>query len=89
MHYWYSPTVIIDQCTEDSGSESNLLPDWHGAVRAELRFWQSRILMLEMLLYFAQNVPHNSQASRRVASWCDAMSVSCIVFQVEDLLMSF
>ena len=85
MHYWYSPTVIIDQFTEDSELEGKFFPDWYGAVGTELRFWQGRILMLEMLLYFVQNVPHNLPISRRVASWCNAMSVSRIILQGELL----
>ncbi len=87
MHYWYSPTVIIDQCSEGSELEGKFLPDWYGAVGTELRFWQGRILMLEMLLYFARNIPHNSSISRRIATWCNVMSVSHIVLQ-EDLLLT-
>ncbi|KAF9470885.1 hypothetical protein BDN70DRAFT_901765 [Pholiota conissans] len=72
MHYWQSPTVIIDKYTWNShGSHS---PDWLQTVQTERWFWQSRILMLEMMLYFARNIHHNSRVARRVSSWCSAMS---------------
>ena len=74
MSYWHSPTVIIDQFTEDSLSKHS--PNWLEVVKTELKFWQSRILMLEMMLYFVQTIPHNSGISRKVTSWCNAMSVS-------------
>ena len=77
LSYWHSPTVIIDQFTE--GSLSKHSPDWLEFVKTELKFWQSRILMLEMMLYFVQTIPHNSKISRKVASWCNAMSVSRII----------
>jgi hypothetical protein len=74
MHYWHSPTVVIDQYIGDSCDR--LSPQWLKTVQVEHRFWQSRILMLEMMLYFVGNIPHNSRASTRVRSWCRAMSVS-------------
>ena len=76
MYYWQSPTVIIDQYTADS--HDKLSPEWLETVQTERRFWQSRTLMLEMLLYFARNIPQNSRVSKRVKSWCSAMSVSNI-----------
>ena len=74
MHYWHSPTVIIDQYTGDS--PDGLSPQWLETVKTECRFWQNRTLMLEMMLYFARDIPQNSRVSTRVASWCSAMSVS-------------
>jgi hypothetical protein len=76
MHYWHSPTVVIDQYTGDS--RDRLSPQWLKTVQTVCRFWQSRTLMLEMMLYFVQNIPHNSRVSTRVRSWCSAMSVSNI-----------
>lgn len=77
MYYWRSPAVIIDQYTGASDGRSQLLPNWINTVQTECRFWQSRILMLEMLLYFAHFIPHNSGVAKQVYSWCHAMSVSC------------
>ncbi|KIJ95722.1 hypothetical protein K443DRAFT_320540 [Laccaria amethystina LaAM-08-1] len=74
MHYWQSPTVVIDQHTADS--RDKLSPEWLETVRTERRFWQSRTVMLEMMLYFARNIPQNSRASKRVNSWCRAMSTT-------------
>lgn len=76
MYYWQSPTVVIDQYTGDSRDKHS--PEWLETVQPECRFWQNRTLMLEMMLYFVQNIPHNSRVSARVASWCSAMSVSNI-----------
>ena len=76
MHYWHSPTVVIDQYMGDS--RDRLSPQWLETVQTECRFWQSRTLMLEMMLYFVRNIPHNSRVSTRVKSWCSAMSVSNI-----------
>ncbi|KDR73906.1 hypothetical protein GALMADRAFT_141676 [Galerina marginata CBS 339.88] len=72
IYYWESPTVVIDQYTGDSHDE--LSPEWLQTVQADHRFWQSRTLMLEMMLYFVRNIPHNSGVSKRVTSWCKAMS---------------
>jgi hypothetical protein len=77
MHYWHSPTVVIDQYMGDSCDR--LSPQWLKTVQTERRFWQSRTLMLEMMLYFVRNVPHNSRVSTQVGSWCSAMSVSKIL----------
>lgn len=77
MHYWHSPIIIVDQYIEDSCSKPS--PRWLKTIRAEVHFWQSRILMLEMMLYFIQTIPLNSRVSRRVVSWCRAMSVSQIL----------
>jgi hypothetical protein len=97
MYYWHSPTVVIDQYTGDSPHE--LSPEWLKTVQKECRFWQSRTLMLEMMLYFARNIPHNSRVLTRVSSWCSAMSVSNIfsamrvttyeAFEDTDLFLSF
>jgi len=76
MYYWHSPTVVIDQYSGDYRDE--LSPEWLETVQTECRFWQNRTLMLEMMLYFVRNIPHNSGVSRRVTSWCGAMSVSNI-----------
>lgn len=76
MHYWHSPAVIIDQYTEDN--LDNLSPNWLETVRTNRRFWQNRILMLEMMLYFVRNIPQNSRLLRQVTAWCNAMSVSFI-----------
>lgn len=35
--------------------------------------------MLEMMLYFVGSIPHNSGVSKRVMSWCSAMSVSDVI----------
>lgn len=77
MYYWHSPTVIIDQYMGDS--RDGLSPKWLETVQNECRFWQSRTLMLEMMLCFVRNIPHNSRVSTRVRSWCSAMSVSNIL----------
>ena len=77
MYYWHSPTVIIDQYTGDS--RDRLSPQWLETVQNECRFWQSRTLMLDMMIYFVQTIPHNSRVSMRVTSWCSAMSVSDIL----------
>ncbi|KIJ94104.1 hypothetical protein K443DRAFT_12375 [Laccaria amethystina LaAM-08-1] len=74
MYYWQSPTVVIDKYI--AGSRDKLSPEWLETVQTERRFWQSRTLMLEMMLYFAQNIPKNSRVSKRVKSWCSAMSVT-------------
>jgi hypothetical protein len=76
MHYWQSPTVVIDQYAGES--HDKLSPEWLETMQTERRFWQSRTLMLEMMLYFVQKIPHNSGVSARVSSWCSAMSVSNI-----------
>jgi len=76
MYYWQSPTVVIDQYTADS--RGTLSPEWLETVQTERRFWQSRTLMLEMMLYFARHIPQNSRVSKQVNSWCRAMSVSNI-----------
>ena len=78
MHYWHSPTVVIDQYMGDSHNQ--LSPQWLNTVRTECKFWQSRTLMLEMMLYFVRNIPHNSRVSTRVTSWCSAMSVSNLLW---------
>lgn len=77
MYYWHSPTVVIDQYTGDPRDKHS--PQWLETVQTERRFWQSRTLMLEMMLYFARKIAHNSRVSTRVISWCKAMSVSNIV----------
>jgi hypothetical protein len=76
MYYWQSPTVVIDKYTADA--RDKLSPEWLETVQTERRFWQSRTVMLEMMLYFARNIPQNSRVSKRVNSWCSAMSVSNI-----------
>jgi len=76
MYYWHSPTVVIDQYWGDY--HDKLSPEWLETVQTERRFWQNRTLMLEMMLYFVRNIPHNSGVSKRVTSWCRAMSVSNI-----------
>ncbi|KIK08585.1 hypothetical protein K443DRAFT_1248 [Laccaria amethystina LaAM-08-1] len=73
MYYWQSPTVVVGQYTADSHDKLSL--EWLETVQTERRFWQSRTLMLEMLLYFARNIPQNSRVSKRVKSWCSAMSI--------------
>ncbi|KAF9475261.1 hypothetical protein BDN70DRAFT_936028 [Pholiota conissans] len=73
MYYWHGPTIIIDECIGKSDGRPS--PDWLETVQTERRFWQGRMLMLEMLLYFVGNIPHNSKASSRVTSWCGAMSL--------------
>jgi hypothetical protein len=75
MHYWHSPTMVIDQYT---GDRDKLSPEWLEIVQTERRLWESRPVMLEMMLYFVRNIPHNSRVSTRVTSWCRAMSVSNI-----------
>ena len=76
MHYWHSPTVVVDQYTGDSRDKYS--PQWLETVQTERRFWQGRTLMLEMMLFFVRNIPHNSRVSTRVMSWCSAMSVGDI-----------
>ena len=61
MHYWHSPTVVIDQYMGDS--HNRLSPQWLKTVQTECKFWQSHTLMLEMMLYFVRNIPHNSRVS--------------------------
>lgn len=81
MHYWHSPTIIIDQYTEEYCVKP-LLPGWLKSVQTELHFWQNRVLMLEMMLYFVRNIPDNSLVLKHVTSWCYAMSVSCTLYQI-------
>ena len=59
MHYWQSPTVVIDQYMEDSCDKHS--PQWLETIQTECPFWQSCTLMLDMMLYFVQNIPHNSR----------------------------
>ncbi|KDR65756.1 hypothetical protein GALMADRAFT_148408 [Galerina marginata CBS 339.88] len=73
MYYWQSPTVVIDEYKRDPGD--NPSPEWLVNVQTERRFWQNRILMLEMMLYFVRNIPHNVRVSKKVTSWCRAMSM--------------
>ncbi|KAF9474539.1 hypothetical protein BDN70DRAFT_310420 [Pholiota conissans] len=54
MHYWHSPTMVIDKYTGDFPSIHS--PDWLETVQTVRQFWQSRTLMLEMMLYFVRNV---------------------------------
>lgn len=77
MHYWQSPTMIIDQYA--GAPQGQLSPGWLKTVHTECRFWQSRTLMLEIILYSARNISHNSRVSKRALSWCSAMSVSNIL----------
>lgn len=77
MHYWLSPNVVIDQYEGDPHDE--LSPQWLETVQTECRFWQSRTIMLSMMLHFAATIPHNARVSRRVAEWCSAMMVSVIL----------
>jgi ribosomal protein L16 Arg81 hydroxylase len=74
MYYWQSPTVVIDQYMGDFRDKFS--PEWLETVQTERRFWQSRPLMLEMMLNFVRNIPLNSKVSTRVGYWCEAMSVS-------------
>lgn len=74
MHYWHSPTIVIDEYIGDPHGE--LSPEWLETVQPECRFWQSRTVMLEMMLYFVQTIPHNSSVLKRVADWCSAMTVN-------------
>lgn len=78
MHYWQSPTVIIDRYTGELHNQ--LHPEWLRTVQTECRFWQNRTLMLDMMGYFASNIADNFSVSRRALSWCSAMSVSIILF---------
>jgi hypothetical protein len=82
MHYWHSPTVVIDRYMGDSCER--LSPQWLKTVQTERQFWQSRTLMLEMMLYFVRNIPDNSGVSTRVRSWCSAMSVSRLITSPEQ-----
>lgn len=74
MHYWRSPTIVVDQYIGDPHDE--LSPEWLETVQTECRFWQSRTIMLEMMLYFVQTIPQNFIVSRRAMDWCSAMTVS-------------
>ena len=78
MYYWHSPTMVIDRYTGDSHDKFS--PEWLETVQTERRFWQSCTLMLEMMLFFVRNIPHNSSVWKRVTSWCRAMSVSNILW---------
>ena len=69
--------MVIDRYTGDSHDKFS--PEWLETVQTERRFWQSRTLMLEMMLFFVRNIPHNSSVWKRVTSWCRAMSVSNIL----------
>lgn len=77
MYYWHSPIVVIDQYT--GYSDDKHAPEWLETTQTERRFWQCRTVMLEMMLYFVRNIPHNSRVRRRVTIWCRAMSVSNII----------
>ena len=74
MYYWQSPTVVIDQYMGEFRDKFS--PEWLKTVQTERRFWQSRTLMLEMMLNFVRDIALNSKVSIRVWSWCRAMSVS-------------
>ena len=50
MHYWHSPTVVIDQYMGDPCNR--LSPQWLKTAETEHWFWQSHTLMLEMMLNF-------------------------------------
>jgi hypothetical protein len=76
MYYWQSPTLVIDQYRGNPCDCPS--PEWLVTVQTECRFWQNRVLMLEMMLYFVRNIPHNVRVWRKVTSWCRAMSVSNI-----------
>ena len=50
--------MVIDRYTGDSHDKFS--PEWLETVQTERRFWQSHTLMLEMMLFFVRNIPHNS-----------------------------
>jgi len=54
MYYWHSSIVVIDQYSGDYRDE--LSPEWLKTMQTECQFWQNRTLMLEMILYFVQNI---------------------------------
>ena len=74
VYYRHSPIVVIDEYT---GEEDDAhAPEWLQAHRLELKFWQQRSLMLDLMLYFVADLPENARLSSKVETWCKAISVS-------------
>ena len=76
-YYVHCPTVIIDRFIGDEDDEDT--PEWLRSQRLERRFWQQRSLMLDLLLYFAADLPENRQLHSSVENWCKAVSVSTLL----------
>ena len=76
-YYIHSPVVAIDRFI---GDEDDIhAPEWLQSQRLERRFWQQRSLMLDLLLYFATDLPENRRLHSSVENWCKAVSVSTLL----------
>ena len=76
-YYIHSPVVVIDRFIgEDDDVHA---PEWIQSRRLERRFWQQRSVMLDLLLYFAADLPENHELNSRVETWCKAVSVSNVL----------
>ncbi len=77
-YYIPSPIVVIDKYI---GEEDDVYaPEWLQSQRLERRFWQQRSLMLDLLLYFAFDLPENHRVRPSVEKWCRAVSVSHLLY---------
>ncbi len=45
---------------------TSIAPEWLQSGRLERRFWQQRSVMLDLLLYFAADLPENRPLHSRV-----------------------
>lgn len=74
-----SPVITIDKY--NGLVTDGEAPHWIETVGKELKFWQRRCLMVEMMLHFAQGFPQSTRVRGRVRSWCRAVSVSGTIFK--------
>lgn len=72
IYFWRSQSVVVSTFTGES--EDKTAPDWLQLVTSEIRFWQRRSLMVDMMLYFSE-LPQNERVSICVKDWCKAISV--------------
>ena len=85
VYYIHSPVVVIDRFI---GDEDDIhAPEWLRTQRLERRFWQQRSLMLDLLLYFAADLPENRQLHSSVENWCKAVSVSTLL-DLQDIVIT-
>ncbi|PPQ81598.1 hypothetical protein CVT26_013573 [Gymnopilus dilepis] len=74
--YQHSPMVTIDTYT--GMSTDRQAPHWIGTVGNELKFWQQRCLMIELLLHFLDAFPQCSRVPHKVQAWCQGVSVLAV-----------
>ncbi|KJA15032.1 hypothetical protein HYPSUDRAFT_59039 [Hypholoma sublateritium FD-334 SS-4] len=79
-YYVPSPIIVIDRFI--GNEDDDHAPEWVQCQRLERRFWQQRSLMLDLLLYFAADLPENSLLCSKVETWCK--TVSCEALQFAD-----